>query len=253
MNILYLYFSPTGGTKRAADIIVRALGEDHTITEVDLCRTETPDITLSADYIAVIALPSYYGRVPVLAARRLRHIKGNGARAVLLCVYGNRAFDDTLLEMKDLAEEISCKPVAAAAAIAEHSIYRCFAAGRPNAEDEKILQSFGKRIRDKLESGDDTPVNLPGNRPYKEIPDHGMIPHPTEECTNCGLCAAECPNHAIDEADASVIDENSCISCMRCIAVCPIDARINDPKAYEAGIEKLRALLTEPKKAELFV
>ena len=253
MNIRYICFSPTGGTKRAADIIVLAIGEENSVTEIDLCRTETPDITLSADYIAVIALPSYYGRVPVLAAERLRRIKGNGARAVLLCAYGNRAFDDTLVEMQDLAEEIGCKPVAAAAAIAEHSIYRCFATGRPNEEDEDILRGFGQRIREKLESGDDTPLTLPGNHPYKEIPDHGMIPRPTEECTNCGLCAAECPNHAIDEADASVIDEKACISCMRCIAVCPIDARIHDSAAYEAGKERLRPALTEPKEAELFV
>ena len=44
-----------------------------------------------------------------------------------------------------LYEKCFC-PVAAIAAVAEHSIMRQFAAGRPDAEDERELAGFADRI-----------------------------------------------------------------------------------------------------------
>ena len=72
--------------------------------------------------MAVIAVPSYGGRVPGTAAGRLGAIRGNGARAVLVCVYGNRAYEDTLVELQDIAKQAGFRVTAAVAAVAEHSI-----------------------------------------------------------------------------------------------------------------------------------
>ena len=69
------------------------------------------------------AVPSYGGRVPEIAVSRLKQMKGNGARAVLLVVYGNREYEDTLLELSDVMEAAGFSPVAAVAAVAEHSYY----------------------------------------------------------------------------------------------------------------------------------
>lgn len=55
--------------------------------------------------VVVFAVPSFGGRVPSTAAERFSRIKGNGAACVLLCVYGNRAYDDTLAEVEDLAKD----------------------------------------------------------------------------------------------------------------------------------------------------
>ena len=93
----------------------------------------------SKEDLAVIAVPSYAGRVPAVAVQRLAAVKGNGARAVLVCVYGNRAYEDTLVELADTAKEAGFRVMAAVSAIAEHSIARQFAAGRPDAEDAQRL------------------------------------------------------------------------------------------------------------------
>ena len=80
-------------------------------------------------------MPSYAGRVTAIAAERLRAIHGGGAKCILVCVYGNRAYEDTLVEMEDIARECGFEIVAAVAAIAEHSIMHQYAAGRPDAAD----------------------------------------------------------------------------------------------------------------------
>ena len=58
--------------------------------------------------------------------RKISFLKGNGARAVLLVVYGNREYEDTLLELSDVMEAAGFSPVAAVAAVAEHSIMHQF-------------------------------------------------------------------------------------------------------------------------------
>lgn len=90
----------------------------------------------------MIAVPSYGGRVPQAATERLSAIRGNGAKAVLLCVYGNRAYEDTLVELEDTAKQAGFRVIAAIAAIAEHSIARQFATGRPDAQDQARLHTF---------------------------------------------------------------------------------------------------------------
>ena len=76
----------------------------------------------------VIALPVFGGRVPATAVERLQHIRGNGAKAVAVAVYGNRAIDDALVEMEDLLENRGFSVIAGVEAVAEHSIARQFAA-----------------------------------------------------------------------------------------------------------------------------
>lgn len=47
----------------------------------------------------------------------------------------------------------------------------------------------------------------------------------SDECIQCGACAAECPVDAISEgADKYVIDPDTCIECGNCAEVCPVGA-----------------------------
>ena len=134
MKLYEIVFSPTGGTQRAADMLAKGIGGDA--QTIDLSDVNFGGTSLTADDAAVIAVPSFGGRVPAVAVERLGKIAGNGAKAVLLCVYGNRAYEDTLAELADAAKAAGFAVVAAVAAIAEHSIARQFAAGRPDADDE---------------------------------------------------------------------------------------------------------------------
>ena len=218
-------FSPTGGTQRAADLLAGALGGSFSAVDLTDPAADFSAVTLTPEDVAVIAVPSYGGRVPGPAVQRLGAMKGNGARAVLLCVYGNRAYEDTLAELADTAKGAGFRVIAGATAIAEHSIAHRYAAGRPDAGDAAQLQDFAGQIRAKLDAGDTTEPALPGNRPYKKAGGVGLIPKPTGACDRCGLCAAKCPARAIDPKDPRHTTTAKCISCMRCVSLCPRSAR----------------------------
>ena len=70
---------------------------------------------------------------------------GNGAKCTLVCVYGNRAYEDTLVEMENAAKECGFRVVAAIAAVAERSILPQYASNRPDAPDEKQFLTWRRR------------------------------------------------------------------------------------------------------------
>lgn len=253
MKIYEICFSPTGGTKRVSTMLCRALADetvavDLTARDVDLSR-----VTLTDGDVALIAVPSYSGRVPAVAAERLNAIQGNGARAILVCVYGNRAYEDTLVELRDTACRSGFQVVAAVAAVAEHSIARQYAAGRPDAKDEAQLCAFAARIRRKIDTGDRSEPEIPGNRPYRKAAGAGIVSKATRACVRCGVCAAKCPVGAIDPKDPKRVDKTRCISCMRCVAVCPHGARrVNRLMPALVG-RMLKKVCSERKACELYL
>jgi ferredoxin len=253
MKLYNIVFSPTGGTKKVADHVLNAL--DGEIVTVDLTDSnqDFQAVTLTEEDTAVISVPSYGGRVPAVAVKRFSTIRGNGAKAVLVCVYGNRAYEDTLVELEDAAKEAGFKVIAAIAAVAEHSIARQFASNRPDAQDAAQLSDFSKQIQKKLSEADYTVPAIPGNRPYKKSGNTGMVPKPTKDCTNCGICASKCPVQAIDKENTKIVDEKACFSCMRCISVCPHNARKLNPVMLSAAGMMLKKVCTERKDNELFL
>ena len=253
MKVYEICFSPTGGTKKAADMLANEIGKEVQTVDLTDSRTDFSEVSLEENDVAVIAVPSYGGRVPGTAAERLAAVRGNGAKAVLVCVYGNRAYEDTLVELQDTAKQAGFSVVSAVAAIAEHSIARQFAAGRPDAKDEAELHDFADKIRAKLEAEDFSEPKIPGNRPYKKGGGAGMVPKPTKDCVKCGLCAQKCPVQAIDKDDPGKVDSKVCISCMRCISVCPHSARKVNSVMLAAVNTMLKKVCSERKECELYI
>lgn len=223
MKCYQIVFSPTGGTERVAKAITRNWSPVDTI---DLSAPDTgfTDICLESDSLAVIAMPSFGGVAPQLALDRLSRIKGNGALCVIAAVYGNRAYEDTLVQMEDYAQNAGFRVIAAISAVAEHSIIHEYAAGRPNIDDCKELSEFGVQILEKAASHILSQPSVPGNRPYKKA-GIGMVPKADSGCTVCGLCAQKCPANAISADTLGETDKSKCISCMRCVSICPVHAR----------------------------
>ncbi len=226
MDIVPITFSPTGGTQRVADIITEGLGKP--VRKIDLTDAGLQPTHLAKENVAVIAVPSFGGRVPALAAQRLAEVHGNQARCVVVCVYGNRAYEHTLIELKDLAEQCGFRVVAAISAVAEHSIIHEYAAGRPDGQDQDELRGFAEKILEKLDRGDadrSSAPKVPGNRPYKKAGGAGLVPKADGSCNGCGLCAEICPAQAISRENLKAADSKKCISCMRCVVRCPQSAR----------------------------
>ena len=220
MNVVEIVFSPTGGTQKVAQMICECWNNES--TKIDLCdaKKNFHQCKIAQDDTVLIAMPSFGGRAPAVAIERLKRIDGNGAKCILVCVYGNRAYEDTLVEMEDAAKESGFQVVAAVAAVAEHSIMPQYATARPDASDQKQLADFAVQIAGKVENAS----TIPGTRPYKQAGGAGLVPKPDKSCVKCGECAEICPVRAIDLANFRA-DPKKCISCMRCVKRCPKRAR----------------------------
>lgn len=241
MKIYELVFSPTGGTRSVADAVAAALGSDRTQVDLTNAQTDFGALSFHAEDVCVVAVPSYGGRVPAAAIARLKRLRGGQARAVLIAVYGNRAYEDTLLELKDTLLASGFRCMAAIAAIAEHSIMRQFAAGRPDGNDREELKGFAEKILEKLAGGDVAgDLAVPGNAPYRQYNGVPMKPAAGKKCIKCGLCAARCPVGAIPAEHPNETDHAQCISCMRCVAICPEKARTVNPLLLAVGSQKMK-------------
>ena len=139
-----IYFSPTGGTKKAALYLAEGLGKE--VKEVDLSAPDFNGAEFKKDDLVIVAAPAFGGRIPALMAERLKCTAGKGAAAVTAAVYGNRAYEDALVELNDALEEQGFEPFASVAVLAEHSMVREVAAGRPDAKDHEELSGFGAQI-----------------------------------------------------------------------------------------------------------
>lgn len=152
MNTVEIIFSPTGGTEKVARIISRQWSESTVKIDLSDSKTDFSRCVIGKEDKVLIAMPSFGGRAPATAIERLKKIAGNGAKCTLVCVYGNRAYEDTLAEMEDAAKECGFQVVAAIASVAQHSIIPKYAANRPDASDEKQLAEFAQQIADKTET-----------------------------------------------------------------------------------------------------
>lgn len=241
-----IFFSPTGGTRR----VLQALDPDG--VEVDISKPVGMD--LEKDDIAFVAMPCYAGRCPALAINRLKGLHASGTRAVAVIAYGNRAYEDSLLELADTLEDLGFNVCAAVAAVAGHSIIRSVAESRPDEKDKADLAAFSRKIMEKLASSATRPAGIPGNRPYKKAKTADMGVHTDKDaCTRCGICKKECPADAIDLADFCRTDGSKCIGCMRCVAICPNGARRIDEGRRSMLSEFLSRTARERKEAELFI
>lgn len=248
MKYYCAYFSPTGGTKKIARLLSSALPGAE---ELDF-TVQSPVLQAGKEDICLVAVPSFGGRVPSIAVERIRTWKGNGARVIAVVAYGNRDIDDTLLELCNELKSVGFEVAAAVSAVAEHSIMRQFAAGRPDAKDEAQLMEFGIQIQSKLASGE-TGVTVPGKEPYKEFKGVPMKPEAGKGCTACGLCTNECPAGAIDPRNPKGVDKSRCISCMRCVSICPAQARKVNPALLAAASLGMKKVCSVRKENHLYL
>lgn len=254
MSIYKMVFSPTGGTDQVANLFAQSFGQEVKTIDLTDFATDFDQISFVEDDICVVAVPSFGGRVPKIAAERLEKIKANGAKAILITVYGNRAYDDTLLELKTILTNSKFCCVAAVAAIAEHSIMHQFAQGRPDKKDLEQLSQFAKQIRQHIEENR-IPKDLmvPGNNPYREYNGVPIKPETKKNCTKCGLCANKCPVQAIPLNDPLQTDHKKCISCMRCVSICPAHSRKVSKILTTIAANKMKNSCSERKENELFI
>jgi len=224
-----VYFSATGTTLQVVQKIAEGTG--LTVKETDFTKLKfgpTPP-AFPGDELVIVGLPVYVGRVPSMLVSYLRGLRGDGTPCVAVAVYGNRHFDDCLIEMCDILTEGGFSIIASAAFVGEHSFSDKLGGGRPDENDKVLALAFGQDIRNKLNTGAALLAEgqIPGNRPYRDpfMPKGPpMGPEVGVACNRCGKCANACPTGAIDQADVTQIDFAKCIRCRACAKTCPDSA-----------------------------
>lgn len=244
-------FSPTGGCRAIADAIATDM---PAVREVDLTFPVAAQ-QVGAEVPLLAVVPVYAGRVPEPALERLAALKGQGGPAVAVVVYGNRAYEDALLELSEALTAGGYRVVGAAAFIAEHSVIRSIAAARPDAADRQVAVDFGRAVLSKLAQPEEnwTTPEVPGNPQYRERSKMPVTPITNDDCGHCGSCASMCPVEAIPMDDPQTTDAEKCILCMRCVEICPQEARALPAPMVEAMTARLNQCAGTPKQPEIYL
>lgn len=226
MDQLHLvYFSPSGNTKKIASLIADSI--DLSVKTYDLIL-EPPQETIlfDQDNPALFAVPVFGGRVPVPCEELLKKFKGDSTPAIAVVVYGNRAYDDALLELKNTLQEAGFQVFAAAAFIAQHSLFPEVAKGRPDEQDQVKISEFGHTCIEILQNPETMhEVTVKGDFPYCALAESSFHPKTNSACTGCGTCAKICPTGAISAQNPRKTDSKRCIACTACVSACPAHAR----------------------------
>lgn len=243
------FFSPSDTTHKYAMAMTESYGGDSQMIDLTHGPCEVEYDLIEGD-TALFLAPVYAGRIPAIAAELFRQIDGHGMKAIVAVVYGNRDYDDALLELADIAAEDGFEVVGAGAFVAQHCIFPKVAHGRPDDNDLAVAKDLITRAKESVKL--DLSV-IKGNRPYKEASSVPLKPQTEkDDCIKCGVCARECPTGAIDP-ETLTTDNNQCISCCRCIAVCNSNARKFKGIMYATAGKIFQAKNFRRREPELFL
>lgn len=263
-------FSPTGGTEHIVSLLAEEMGKCLKLPVHKISFT-LPDerkksCTFTEEDLLILGTPVYAGRIPNKILPDVdRSFEGNGTLAVAVSVFGNRNYDDGLMELALLLENHGFCVAAAAAAAARHAFSDDIGAGRPDKQDEEELRVFARRAAEKIKEFSGVEKIVSGNKAAcgvlaLQITGHNPVgPYytplradgqpakflkakpVTDEnlCNRCGTCAQVCPMGSISREDPSVVN-GICIKCQACIRACPTQAKHFEDEDFLSHVEMLR-------------
>ncbi len=266
-KVTAVYYSAAGTTKRVTERIARALadklGAEFAVDDFSLPASRQAARNFASGELVVFGTPVYAGRVPNKMLPEVQKLfKADGALAIPVVTFGNRNFDNGLIELRNELEKNGFHTVAGAGIACRHVFSDVLAAGRPDEEDLKAIDAFAASAAEKIKNLTDvpSPIAVRGDDPvgpyYTPLKEDGtpakfLKAKPltkTDLCDKCGKCVAACPMGSIDPSDPSLVP-GLCIKCHACVRVCPTGAKyFADPDlaSHIAMLEKNYMRRAEP-------
>ncbi len=231
------YFSATDGTKKVVKGIAEGISDSFKEYNFTLPTNRQDELVFNDKDLVIIGVPVYAGRVPLFLMDFLQKVKGNNTPAIFVTVYGNRDYEDALIELKDTFEKNGFVGVAGGAFVGEHSLTSDLATNRPDSNDLEVAKKFGCEIKNKLESIENiseiSKLVVKGNFPYKEVQaSPKMVPDTNNDCINCGICAKHCPTGSINFDNYKEVALEKCVRCCSCVKRCPKNAKAINHEMY---------------------
>ena len=265
-----VFISPTGNTAMVASKIANSLGSRLGLP------VKMDDFTLPVHHetvrnyglkdLVVFGVPTFAGRVPNKFLPFIEELfQGNGALAVPVVTYGNRSYDSSLEELKEILEKNDFRVIGAAAVCCEHS-FAGIGKGRPDAEDFSILKNFTAKIGNQLLTGEELPgqIHIHNDepvRPYYQPLQEDQTPAVflkakpktnEKKCNHCGVCAELCPMGSISFENPQKVS-GICIKCQACVKGCSQKAKYFDDPAFLSHMKMLKQNYKRPGKTETFL
>lgn len=264
-----MYFSGTGTTeklvKKLADDIAEILKVERGDIDFTSKLTREKKYIFNLDEIVVFGVPVIAGRVPNLLLKFLESIEGNKARVVPIVMFGNRSYDDALIELKEILEKDNFIPVGAGAFVGEHSFSKELAKGRPDEKDFEIVKILANKVVENIVNKKYLKEKLfvKGESPYRgyyqprdskgnPIDIRKVKPKTDMElCNKCGLCVELCPLGSIEKERVDVVS-GICMKCCACIKKCPQGAKYFDDANFLYHKEELEKEYKRRSNVEIF-
>lgn len=270
-SIWKIYFSATGTTEK----IVNTIGDS--IAELAGVSIQTFDFTLpihrqtfptlTANDCVIFGCPTYAGRIPNVLLKYLDTVKGCGTLAVPIVTFGNRNFDNSLIELRNILEHHGFNTIAAGAFSCEHSFSYQLGAGRPDTKDLLSAKNFALKVFEKTlkyNSSPNTHVPIPvdgdaqagyyqpRDRNNNPIDIRKAKPLTSDACINCGHCAEVCPMGSISKENVKTVG-GICIKCGACIKKCPVKAKYFEDAGYLYHKKELEELYQQRADNKIFI
>lgn len=266
-----LCYSATGVTEKVVRALMEGLEEDLGLPGAVFHSFRKPgeralDHAFGPGDLVVVGSPTYAGRMPnkIMPDYQAR-LRGNGALAVAAVTFGNRAYDNALVELRALLEANGFHTLAAGAFPGRHAFTDALGEGRPDWDDRRAIRAFAKEIAGKLRELEEVPppVEVPGDPEAPYYIPKGLDGEPVKflkakpktdlgKCCDCGVCARTCPMGAIDPKNVAEVP-GTCIKCQSCVRKCTHRAKYFDDPAFLSHVAMLERNFREPKAIETFL
>ena len=265
-----LYYSATGTTDKAVNTIAEALAEKLQLPFERIIFTKPAErekeYHFTSKDVVVVGTPTYAGKMPnKLLPDFQAKLKGSGALAVPVVLFGNRNYDNSLAELCSVLEKNGFHTVAAGAFVGRHAFTDKLGDGRPDWDDKREMKNFAAKVADKAKGLTELcpPVQVPGDVAAPYYVPKGLDGEPAKflkakskvnlsKCSNCGACARMCPMGAIDPKNVSNVP-GTCIKCQACVRRCTRHARYFDDPAFLSHVAMLEQNFEERKENQVFL
>ncbi len=254
-RIVVLYFSPTGNARKVATEIGEKISQLLQLPvdkmSFTLPKEREKNFIFGQDDIVICTTPVYAGRLPNKILPFIQeNIKGNGAIAITVNVFGNRNYDNAPIEFYNEMKKNGFKVVAVAAVPTEHVFLEDIGRGRPTLQDMTSVLDFAEKAGKKILEGNlSDELDVPGAYPAAYYTPLGVDNQPVqflkakpethlELCDSCGACARRCPMGAISFEDTSLVP-GVCIKCQTCVKICHTKAKHFTDQAFLSHVQML--------------